>query len=145
MIALKLLGSVIIAWLISAMGVAALGELIENKNTQDEFILVLVCIWVYMGCHGICGYFKKRPEKTQSCCDQCPWSIEKKSQKPSEIYEPRTLEKSTIRSDSLISTESLKNRPSVIVAEQQLQKPLDRPPLFCYNDSVSQRDKEVLR
>ena len=64
MILLKLFGSVVIAWLISAMGVAALGELIGNKNTQDEFILVLLCIWVYMGYHGICGYFKKRLEKT---------------------------------------------------------------------------------
>ena len=53
MILLKLFGSVIVAWLISAMSVAALGELIENKNTQDEFILVLLCIWVYMGYHGI--------------------------------------------------------------------------------------------
>ena len=53
MILLKLFGSVVVAWLISAMGVAALGELIENKNTQDEFILVLLCIWVYMGYHGI--------------------------------------------------------------------------------------------
>ena len=64
MILLKLFGSVIVAWLISAMGVAALGELIENKNTQDEFILVLLCIWVYMGYHGISGYFKKRLKKT---------------------------------------------------------------------------------
>ena len=38
MILLKLFGSVVVAWLISAMGVNALGELIENKNTQDEFI-----------------------------------------------------------------------------------------------------------
>ena len=64
MILLKLLGSVIIAWLISAMGVAALGELVENKNILEEFLIVLLCIWVYMGYHGICGYFKKRLEKT---------------------------------------------------------------------------------
>ena len=63
MILLKLFGSVVVAWLISAMGVAALGELIENKNIQDEFILVLLCIWAYMGYHGICGYFKKRLKK----------------------------------------------------------------------------------
>ena len=64
MILLKLLGSVIIAWLISAMGVAALGELVENKNILEEFLIVLLCIWVYMGYHGICGYFKKRLKKT---------------------------------------------------------------------------------
>ena len=64
MILLKLFGSVIVAWLISAMGVAALGEIVENKNIFEEFLVVLLCIWVYMGYHGICGYFRKRLEKT---------------------------------------------------------------------------------
>ena len=64
MILLKLFGSVVVAWLISAMGVTALGELIENKNLLEEFLIVLVCIWVYMGYHGICGYFEKRLKKT---------------------------------------------------------------------------------
>ena len=60
MILLKLFGSVLVAWLISAMGVAALGELIENKNTQDEFILVLLCIW---GIYGISWDFMDTLEK----------------------------------------------------------------------------------
>ena len=64
MILLKLFGSVVVAWLISVMGVTALGELIENKNLLEEFLIVLVCIWVYMGYDGICGYFKKRLKKT---------------------------------------------------------------------------------
>ena len=37
---------------------------------------------------------------------------------PQKYTNTRTLEKPTIRSDSLISTENQKNRPSVIVAEQ---------------------------
>lgn len=55
MIVLKLFGSVIIAWLVSAAGVAILGEIVENKNLLEEFLIVLVCIWGYMGFHGICG------------------------------------------------------------------------------------------
>ena len=64
MIALRLFGSVIVAWLISVMGVAALGEIVENKNVFEEFLVVLLFIWVYMGYHGICGYFEKRLKKT---------------------------------------------------------------------------------
>ena len=60
MILLKLFGSVIVAWLISVMGVAALGELVENKNVFEEFLVVLLCIWVYMGFRGISGHIKKR-------------------------------------------------------------------------------------
>ena len=64
MIALRLFGSVICAWLISVIGVIFVGEIVENKNVLEEFIVVLLCIWVYMGYHGICGYFRKRLEKT---------------------------------------------------------------------------------
>ena len=64
MILLKLFGSVVVAWLISAMGVAALGEIVENKNVLEEFLVALLCIWVYMGYRGISGYFRKRLEKT---------------------------------------------------------------------------------
>ena len=64
MIALRLFGSVIYAWLISAIVVILIGEIVENKNILEEFLIVLLCIWVYMGYYGICGYFKKRLEKT---------------------------------------------------------------------------------
>ena len=64
MILLKLFGSVIYAWLISAIVVILIGEIVENKNILEEFLIVLLCIWVYMGYRGICGYFKKRLEKT---------------------------------------------------------------------------------
>ena len=64
MIALRLFASVIYAWLISVIGVIFMGEIVENKNVLEEFLVVLLCIWVYMGYHGICGYFKKRLEKT---------------------------------------------------------------------------------
>ena len=64
MIALKLFGSVIYAWLISVIVVILIGEIVENKNVLEEFLVALLCIWVYMGYHGICGYFKKRLEKT---------------------------------------------------------------------------------
>ena len=64
MIALRLFGSVIYAWLISAIVVILIGEIVENKNILEEFLIVLLCIWAYMGYHGICGYFKKRLEKT---------------------------------------------------------------------------------
>ena len=69
MIALRLFGSVIYAWLISAIVVILIGEIVENKNILEEFLIVLLCIWVYMGYHGICGYFRKRLKKTYSCCD----------------------------------------------------------------------------
>ena len=64
MIALRLFASVIYAWLISVIGVIFVGEIVENKNVSEEFLVVLLCIWVYMGYHGICGYFNKRLEKT---------------------------------------------------------------------------------
>ena len=64
MIVLRLFGSVIYAWLISVIGVILIGEIVENKNVFEEFLVVLLCIWVYMGYHGICGYFRKRLEKT---------------------------------------------------------------------------------
>ena len=64
MIALRLFGSVIYAWLISAIVVILIGEIVENKNILEEFLIVLLCIWVYMGYYGICGYFKKRLKKT---------------------------------------------------------------------------------
>ena len=64
MIALRLFASVIYAWLISVIGVIFVGEIVENKNVLEEFLIVLLCIWVYMGYHGICGYFRKRLEKT---------------------------------------------------------------------------------
>ena len=64
MIALRLFASVIYAWLISVIGVIFVGEIVENKNVLEEFLVVLLCIWVYMGYHGICGYFNKRLEKT---------------------------------------------------------------------------------
>ena len=64
MIALRLFGSVIYAWLISAIVVILIGEIVENKNILEEFLIVLLCIWVYMGYHGISGYFKKRLKKT---------------------------------------------------------------------------------
>ena len=64
MIALRLFASVIYAWLISVIGVIFVGEIVENKNVLEEFLVVLLCIWVYMGYHGICGYFRKRLEKT---------------------------------------------------------------------------------
>ena len=64
MIALRLFASVIYAWLISVIGVIFMGEIVENKNVLEEFLVVLLCIWVYMGYHGICGYFNKRLEKT---------------------------------------------------------------------------------
>ena len=64
MIALRLLASVIIAWSISVIGVILIGEIVENKNVLEEFLIALLCIWVYMGYHGICGYFRKRLEKT---------------------------------------------------------------------------------
>ena len=64
MIALRLFASVIYAWLISVIGVIFVGEIVENKNVLEEFLIVLLCIWVYMGYHGICGYFNKRLEKT---------------------------------------------------------------------------------
>ena len=64
MIALRLVASVIYAWLISVIGVIFVGEIVENKNVLEEFLIVLLCIWVYMGYHGICGYFNKRLEKT---------------------------------------------------------------------------------
>ena len=57
MIALRLFGSVIYAWLISAIVVILIGEIVENKNILEEFLIVLLCIWVYMGYHGISGYF----------------------------------------------------------------------------------------
>ena len=40
-----LFGSVVVAWLISAMGVA--GRTNENKNIQDEFILATVYLGIY--------------------------------------------------------------------------------------------------
>ena len=61
---LRLLASVIIAWSISVIGAIFMGEIVENKNVLEEFLVVLLCIWVYMGYHGICGYFRKRLEKT---------------------------------------------------------------------------------
>ena len=64
MIVLRLFGSVICAWLISVIGVIFVGEIVENKNVLEEFLVVLLCIWVYMGYNGISGYFKKRLEKT---------------------------------------------------------------------------------
>ena len=64
MIALRLFGSVIYAWLISAIVVILIGEIVENKNILEEFLVALLCIWVYMGYHGICGYFEKRLKKT---------------------------------------------------------------------------------
>ena len=64
MIALRLFGSVIYAWLISAIVVILIGEIVENKNILEEFLIVLLCIWVYMGYHGSCGYFEKRLKKT---------------------------------------------------------------------------------
>ena len=64
MIVLRLFGSVICAWLISVIGVIFVGEIVENKNVLEEFLVVLLCIWVYMGYNGICGYFKKRLENT---------------------------------------------------------------------------------
>ena len=64
MIALRLFASVIYAWLISVIGIIFVGEIVENKNVLEEFLIVLLCIWVYMGYHGICGYFNKRLEKT---------------------------------------------------------------------------------
>ena len=64
MIALRLFGSVICAWLISVIGVIFMGEIVENKNVLEEFLVALLCIWVYMGYHGICGYSKKRLIKT---------------------------------------------------------------------------------
>ena len=64
MIALRLFGSVIYAWLISAIVVILIGEIVENKNILEEFLVALLCIWVYMGYHGICGYFRKILEKT---------------------------------------------------------------------------------
>ena len=64
MIALRLFGSVIYAWLISAIVVILIGEIVENKNILEEFFIVLLCIWAYIGYHGIIGYFKKRLEKT---------------------------------------------------------------------------------
>ena len=64
MIALRLFGSVICAWLISVIGVIFVGEIVENKNVLEEFLIVLLCIWVYMGYNGISGYFKKRLENT---------------------------------------------------------------------------------
>ena len=64
MIALRLFASVIYAWLISVIGVIFVGEIVENKNVLEEFLVVLLCIWVYMGYYGICGYFKKRLKKT---------------------------------------------------------------------------------
>ena len=60
MIALRLFASVIYAWLISVIGVIFVGEIVENKNVLEEFLVVLLCIWVYMGYHGISGYFNKR-------------------------------------------------------------------------------------
>ena len=48
MIALRLFGSVIYAWLISAIVVILIGEIVENKNILEEFLIVLLCIWVYM-------------------------------------------------------------------------------------------------
>ena len=64
MITLRLFGSVIYAWLISAIVVILIGEIVENKNILEEFLIVLLCIWAYMGYYGICGYFKKRLKKT---------------------------------------------------------------------------------
>ena len=64
MIVLRLFGSVICAWLISVIGVIFVGEIVENKNVLEEFLVVLLCIWVYMGYNGISGYFKKRLENT---------------------------------------------------------------------------------
>mgnify|MGYP006235855849 CR=1 FL=1 len=64
MIALRLFASVIYAWLISVIGVIFVGEIVENKNILEEFLIVLLCIWAYMGYHGICGYFEKRLKKT---------------------------------------------------------------------------------
>lgn len=60
MIILRLFGSVICAWLISVIGVIFIGEIVENKNVFEEFLVVLLCIWVYMGYHGICGVYLKR-------------------------------------------------------------------------------------
>ena len=64
MIALRLFGSVIYAWLISVIGVIFMGEIVENKNVLEEFLVVLLCIWVYMGYHGISGHFNKRLKNT---------------------------------------------------------------------------------
>ena len=60
MIILRLFGSVICAWLISVIGVIFMGEIVENKNVLEEFLVVLLCIWVYMGYHGIRGVYLKR-------------------------------------------------------------------------------------
>ena len=49
MIILRLFGSVICAWLISVIGVIFIGEIVEHKNVFEEFLVVLLCIWVYMG------------------------------------------------------------------------------------------------
>ena len=64
MIALRLFGSVIYAWLISAIVVILIGEIVENKNILEEFLIVLLCFWLYMGYHGICVYFEKWLKKT---------------------------------------------------------------------------------
>jgi hypothetical protein len=64
MIILRLFGSVICAWLISVIGVIFMGEIVENKNVLEEFLVVLLCIWVYMGYRGIIGHFNKRLRKT---------------------------------------------------------------------------------
>ena len=64
MIVLRLFGSVICAWLISVIGVIFVGEIVENKNVLEEFLVVLLCIWVYMGYNGISGHFNKRLENT---------------------------------------------------------------------------------
>ena len=60
MIALRLFGSVIYAWLISAIVVILIGEIVENKNVKEEFLVALLCIWVYMGFRGISGHINKR-------------------------------------------------------------------------------------
>ena len=60
MIALRLFASVIYAWLISVIGVIFMGEIVENKNVSEEFLVALLCIWVYMGFRGIGGHIKKR-------------------------------------------------------------------------------------
>ena len=64
MIILRLFGSVICAWLISVIGVIFMGEIVENKNVLEEFLVVLLFIWVYMGYRGIIGHFNKRLRKT---------------------------------------------------------------------------------
>ena len=59
-LSLKLFVSILCAWLISVLGVIFMGEIVENKNVKEEFLVALLCIWVYMGFRGISGHINKR-------------------------------------------------------------------------------------